>query len=756
MFRWQRVRGRWSWAVVLAALAGAAFAAMQIVIDTPVGLSDGLNSDKPKIQLTGSGLLIAVYGDSPANAQDVYDVKEALERKARDIFVRTCMPDASVRCDDSAQWSPALNISNSALASSITTDWRGIYGAPGPYPGDIDKASIKVSGPVVVLSWVSKYCPDGDPAAPGVQAPVQRAIKYLERGERVIPFSCTWTAYSTNNGVRWSNPIQLSSGLRDAIQDSHTGNFDSVTKKGQVAITWQEDPQGLRLGEAEGPGEGAAGALVNGGTDIWYTSATIDLSVPNTAGDDFVLASPVRLSDNWQGQYGQGGGNDPAVVPNPVLDGSGATVGGGALETGDPGASRANVALVGSSAVVAYEETKAANLPTVLGKFIRYHAFNYNAPPQTTVAVGNDVMPAGTPGCVISDPLMNGRRVRVLTQSPDEAGAQGMQVVMFWREGSFNTGGPADIVLRRGIGGVQPVNLVPMVDAGCSTSDYATVRSLGSARGENVSSNSPAATVTNLLDSTELYPAENALAHRGVLRGSDLWIGYSYTSDMNKLWAQQDNYNFWLRKYQLGVGWSSPRNLTNVDDARVNVREPRLISTPKGSASACPTGVPSDVTTTDPALCRNTSVVYLAWGTQTNVPPGDPAGPADLGVFISYSTDGGENFASPTRYSDAMGSLFQDDDSAFEAQVVTRPDGMQFYGVFNQLNQPSGSKYAMYAGGSLVDVPPPVVEPQPAALPVASGGCTIAGGHTGFDPTLWLLLAVALGAGARRRASARD
>jgi hypothetical protein len=100
--------------------------------------------------------------------------------------------------------------------------------------------------------------------------------------------------------------------------------------------------------------------------------------------------------------------------------------------------------------------------------------------------------------------------------------------------------------------------------------------------------------------------------------------------------------------------------------------------------------------------------------------------------------------------------LFQDDDSAFEAQVVTRPDGMRFYGVFNQLNQPSGTKYAMYAGGSLVDVPPPVEEPQPAALPVASGGCTVAGGRSGFDPTLWLLLAVALGAGARRRASARD
>ena len=64
--------------------------------------------------------------------------------------------------------------------------------------------------------------------------------------------------------------------LRDAKQDAHSGNVttdpaSASYRKGQVVISWQEDPQGLQLGEADGPGDGASGAQVNGGTGIWYT-----------------------------------------------------------------------------------------------------------------------------------------------------------------------------------------------------------------------------------------------------------------------------------------------------------------------------------------------------------------------------------------------------------------------------------------------------------------------------------------------------
>ena len=48
-----------------------------------------------------------------------------------------------------------------------------------------------------------------------------------------------------------------------------------------------------------------------------------------------------------------------------------------------------------------------------------------------------------------------------------------------------------------------------------------------------------------------------------------------------------------------------------------------------------------------------------------------------------------------------MGSLFQDDEVAFESQVVTRPDGRRFYGVWNQLTTATGRTVAEYASGNI-------------------------------------------------------
>ncbi len=161
-------------------------------------------------------------------------------------------------------------------------------------------------------------------------------------------------------------------------------------------------------------------------------------------------------------------------------------------------------------------------------------------------------------------------------------------------------GGPSDIMLRRGMGGLQPAAMVPAVDPACATSDYLTATTLGNAHAENLSSNTPTATSANLTDDTELNYTENALAHRGVLRGGDRWVGWNCTADLVRLWAQLDNYNLWLRKYTVGP------------------------------------------------------------------------------------------FATPVRYSTAAGTVFQDEEYAYESQIVTRPDGLQFYGVWNQGNTVTG------------------------------------------------------------------
>jgi len=729
------------------AVVGAAYAATQIIqftINEPFALSDGNNGDKPKIQRAGNGLLVVAYGDSPVGAGDVYDVKAQVERKARDVFVKTCN-SLTTDCDVKANWAGPINISNSALQQSTGVfDWRGTLGAATTYLGDIDKANIKTSGPVMVLTWVSKYCPDGDLTTPGIQPSVQRAIKYLEREERVIPFSCTWMSYSSNNGASWKPAKQLSTGERDAIQDASSGNFDSVALTGRINVSWQEDPQGLQLGEADGPGDGASGANVNGGTDVWYAYATVDLNQAAPAlGSEystayFNLAPAVRLTDNQTG-FGINGS------VNYIYDGAGANVPEGSVEKGQAGAARPNIGMVGSTSIIAYEETK-GSIGLDEGKFIRYHAFPFTTP----LVAGNSV------GCIISDPLKNARRVRFLTQSPTDAGTNGIQIALFWKEGAYDKGGPSDIMVRRGMGGLQRANMVPAVDANCATSDYATAIALTSVRGENISSRASVVTATDtgLTDSTEgelgsgSY-TENALAHRGVLRGNDLWIGYSYTADLVRLWAQLDNYNFWVRKFTYdgsgnvsGGSWDLPRNLTNITDTGINVREPRFFGTPASSSTACPTGIPTDPTTTNPALCQDRNVIFVAWGTQTNVSPFDPVGGEDLGIYITASNDAGVTYATPVRYSTAAGSLFQDEESAFEAQIVARPDGREFFGTWNQANATTGDTFAEYSRGTWTLVDAPV--PPPATGGGGGGGCAIGTGNAPFDPVLPMLAALGL------------
>lgn len=89
-----RSRVRWLALGGLAA-AGVAYAATQISVTTPIQVSDGTNGDKPKIQRGSDGTLVVIYGDSPDGAGDVYDVKAAVERKARDVFAKSCKPDAT-------------------------------------------------------------------------------------------------------------------------------------------------------------------------------------------------------------------------------------------------------------------------------------------------------------------------------------------------------------------------------------------------------------------------------------------------------------------------------------------------------------------------------------------------------------------------------------------------------------------------------------------------------------------------------------
>lgn len=804
------------WPLTAIAVATAAVAAGFITLDPEITLSDGGNGHKPKLMRASNGLLVSVFGDSRTDLAFntttgegyYYDTKADTEKKARELVVKWCNPNAPTDCNNPANWTPATTnaynedgtatgasrtngfLTYSTHLSSVSTAYRG--GDPVtarlPFPGNNEKPNIKQSGSVMVLTWISQYCPDGDLRTPGIQDSAQRSIRYIERGSKVVPFACTWTAWSPNNGQSWSAPKQLSNGERDAKQDASGGTFNSTTGVASINISWQEDPEGLQLGEADGPGDGASGANVTGGTDVWYTHATINASTHATAprvatfaapsshvsatsnpkdGDGTERALGYRISDNWEleKKYGLSG-----QITNVLVDG--VPVDGSEVEKGNAGAARPNIGMVGNQTVLAWEETKGAS-GTASGKFIRYRTFTFNQPPVISNPASSTVeiaaMANEKSGCVISQVNRSAKRVRFLTQSAAEAtgvvspavpNRSGVNIAIFWREGVTDKGGPSDIVVRRGMvnptvatstqSGLATTRMVPDVDPDCATSDYdALVSSVTHAQGDNISSRAATATAANLTDDTEANSVENALAHRGVLRGDDLWVGYNYVDNLYRLWALQDNYNFWLRKFTFdgsasstGGSWASPRNVTNITNREINVREPRIFGTPASNTNA---GFCDGTATQDATFCQNRNVVYLMWGTQENVYPNVAGGGADLGVYGTVSLDGGATFASPERVSEEMGPYFDDDDSAFETQPQARPDGTKFYVVFNTSNT-DGTQAARYVSGSVTDTPP-----TPPVTGGGGGGCSAATGERPVDPMLPLFAALGLlGWGLRR------
>ncbi|NNF88067.1 MAG: hypothetical protein HKM97_06050, partial [Acidimicrobiia bacterium] len=130
--------------------------------------------------------------------------------------------------------------------------------------------------------------------------------------------SCDESAAVGLGDVVWFKPERLTSGRRDAYLP-----MVASARGAGFAISWQEDPSGLRPGKGKGPGEGWSGAISNHKTDIWYSFISYDdfnivdeAFVPSGPGDDatgdgFVdkpglgrpkaqvpFSLPVRITDN--------------------------------------------------------------------------------------------------------------------------------------------------------------------------------------------------------------------------------------------------------------------------------------------------------------------------------------------------------------------------------------------------------------------------------------------------------------------------
>jgi len=387
--------GKAAVAIIAFVVAIAAVAATALSFSTPVNVSrTSTPTEKAKnVRLAfqdGSNFRKAwlyVYGDGDVGRENVY---------------------AKYSFDEGVTWSTPILLSKDSAGYPTGGQYivtKGSYLAA----ADNNKPNLfappATSGPKVVVTWTSAYCPE-NPAASNIgpyTSTVQGQSDIDGDGTVDHPFYCLWVATTTDPALQNWTSTQLTNGERDAIGDIETGNSTGTG----YALAWQEDPAGLQPGEAEGPGDGGSGATVSPGTNIWYTySAT-----PN--GPAF-RTNIRQASDN----------NSTA--------------------TGSAGASRPNLTMSGSTAALAYEETACAGGSS--GKCIVYHSFPYN----TTTWTATDA--AGTN---ISDVTQNSRRVRFVLQGATAAPNSSLRTLVLWRESapSLTGGTPADIVIRRGLAG---------------------------------------------------------------------------------------------------------------------------------------------------------------------------------------------------------------------------------------------------------------------------------------------------------------
>jgi len=282
---------------------------------------------------------------------------------------------AGVSLDGGLTWKNT-NLSKSADQSSFKfKDGKTMV----KYPGDVGRSFISSDGNQVLVVWVSRFAGGGSPAyamsdeeraavadylaTKGVITDagactdgdlIATPCPYLEdhfgvggsQGSSdladegyptvgILPYAALWTARGVlmppaaegeASTFVWFKPERLSSARRDANRPEV-----ACVKGAGCALTWQEDPDGIRPGGGEGPGEGWSGAVAHHETDIWYSyidwedfplvaDATAGYgTLYNTTGDlaewiaanptgspsaAIPMAMPVRVSDDAMCQIG--------------------------------------------------------------------------------------------------------------------------------------------------------------------------------------------------------------------------------------------------------------------------------------------------------------------------------------------------------------------------------------------------------------------------------------------------------------------
>jgi hypothetical protein len=294
--------------------------------------------------------------------------------------------------------------------------------------------------------------------------------------------------------------------------------------------------------------------------------------------------------------------------------------------------------------------------------------------------------------------------VRVFTQSLS-TGQTGL--VFIYKQGDFSQGGPSDIMTRRAVGGYDPINIIPAVDSTVVGEFGERCRAhVNNADADDIGddelmddpltdiAHTPAVNLSgsslynelpgNAPDAeTGLNPYENALAHRGQMKGDIVVVGFSHTPDQARFdfLSQSEPYNFYIKNSQDGgATWSVAYNLSQLNEASgVSVREPRIVGTP-GNGPGC--SDPENITNeTD---CQNPKVMYIGFGLQTNVTNVEVTD--DVDIYMGITQNGGLSY-SPVQHitaGDVIGGQ-ADDIVDFETQLKVRPDGQQAFVAWSSI-----------------------------------------------------------------------
>ena len=695
----------------IALVSATVYAATQLSLNTPKYLSLLTGAPaapnlahKSRIQALTDGTLIIVYADAIGSQYQAWDFTGDMHA-ARDIFVTWSK-------DHGVTWTAPQNLSNGANQHDgqlYDPDGNGPDGIasnaddlpPQAFYGDVDKANIFAPGlgNNVLVSWTSKHCP-GRP----LTSVAEYTAPYLSLTPGVIqvPFSCVYIArlQNTATSVNLVQVDQLTNGTRDAKNDVPRGGG------GGLALTWQEDPLGLQPGEAEGPGEGGSGANVSHGTDVWYSW------LANNAFTTGSWATPVAISNNATGNTG-------ASRPNLFVG----------KHKNAPGA---------ALTLLAYEETK--GLGVVEGKYVIYHLFDYNAP------IANDA------GVILSDPIENSRRVRFVAKG-SPGNKHGTRLIIFWKQGVEAQGGPSDIMGR--IGRVPDIATWDPTVSGTKAygwrAEDLTPPVVGSGDPVTALNNTPGLNFTsaNLSDASTDNPLDDARAHRAIVVGDFIALGYTYTPDQAVArYTDLENYDFYVRTtFDGGQTWGPATNLSNLPKNR-NVKEPRLMGTPSTVETTCPD--PSDpANQPNPEDCQSKHVFYAAWGTEVNQYEAVSEGSIDMDLYLTVTDDYGATYLPAVQVAQGTEDISLGGTRNGESQLRINPAGNQVYLTWMQTSN-MGKEVAFINAAAdiapwLPSTPPPST---PTVYPTSSDvnsvfGCSL-NTKASFDPVLPLLVVLGL------------